>query len=163
MLVKLLRTYHKEFFTQLNRTNVSQSNLCHFYIICIRTVIHYAAPVFHFALPLYLVRTLTEARHAHYLPNVKYRHVLSILGLTTINDHQYNICTRTINSIVNVSEHKLSKLFRKPFECSNYNLRHVPKFAIPRYRTSRFRGCFIIKSAIRANNSECEYITVGGV
>ena len=123
--------------------------------MCIRTIIDYAAPVFHYALPLYLVNELEclqKCAMRIICPNVEYSHALSILGLPTINDHHDNICTRTINNIVNNSEHKLNNLLPKPSECKNYNLRHVTKFLIPRFRTNRFRDSFIIKSAIRENN-----------
>ena len=58
--------------------------------MCIRTDIDYAAPVFHFALPLYLVNELERLQKRAMriiCPNVEYRYALSTLGLTTINDH----------------------------------------------------------------------------
>ena len=42
------------FLVQLKRARVPQKDLCLFYITCVRSVIDYAAPVFHHALPAYL-------------------------------------------------------------------------------------------------------------
>ena len=39
------------FLIQLKRARVSQKDLCLFYITCVRSVIDYAVPVFHYALP----------------------------------------------------------------------------------------------------------------
>ena len=42
------------FLRQLKRANVSCDDLVQFYCMCIRPVVEYASPVFHYALPAYL-------------------------------------------------------------------------------------------------------------
>ena len=42
------------FLIQLKRARVSQKDLCLFYVTCVRSVIDYAVPVFHYSLPAYL-------------------------------------------------------------------------------------------------------------
>ena len=39
---------------QLKRAKVSTNDMVYFYCTCIRTVVEYASPVFHYALPGYL-------------------------------------------------------------------------------------------------------------
>ena len=50
------------FLVQLKRDRVPQKDLCLFYITCVRSVIHYAAPVFHHALPAYLSQELKRVQ-----------------------------------------------------------------------------------------------------
>ena len=46
------------FLIQLKRVRASQRDLCLFYITSVRSVIDYAVPVFHYALPAYLMQEL---------------------------------------------------------------------------------------------------------
>ena len=46
------------FLVQLKRARVPQKDFCRFYIAYVRSVIDYAAPVFHHALPAYLLQEL---------------------------------------------------------------------------------------------------------
>ena len=50
------------FLVQLKRARVPQKDLCLFYITCVRSVIDYAAPVFHHALPAYLSQELERVQ-----------------------------------------------------------------------------------------------------
>ena len=50
------------FLIQLKRARVSQKDLCLFYITCVRSVIDYAVPVFHYALPAYLMPELERVQ-----------------------------------------------------------------------------------------------------
>ena len=42
------------FLRQLKRAKVSTNDMVYFYCTCIRSVVEYASPVFHYALPGYL-------------------------------------------------------------------------------------------------------------
>ena len=46
------------FLIQLKRANVSYDDLKLFYITCIRSILDYAAPVFHYSLPKYLMNEM---------------------------------------------------------------------------------------------------------
>ena len=106
------------FLIQLKRANVSKSDLSRFYTACIRSVLDYAAPVFHYALPKYLLNELERIQKRALriiCPYMEYHHVLSRLGLPTIAEHHDNICKRTFESIVSDSQHKLRKLLPPAF------------------------------------------------
>ena len=50
------------FLIQLKRARVSQKDLCLFYITCVRSVIDYAVPVFHYVLRAYLMPELERVQ-----------------------------------------------------------------------------------------------------
>ena len=132
------------FLTQLKRANVSQSNLCLLYTSCLRSVMDYASPVFHYALPKCLAYELERVQKRAMrisCPSKDYQQALLSLNLPTIQDHHDEICMRTFNSIINDRDHKLAHLISEAPK-SSYNLRHVPKFIVPCYKTNRFRNSF---------------------
>ena len=97
------------FIIQLKRANVSESDLSCFYTACIRSVLDYAAPVFHYALPKYLLNELERIQKRALriiCPYMECHHALSRLDLPTIAEHHDNICKRTFESIVSGSQHK---------------------------------------------------------
>jgi len=89
---------------------MSESDLSRFYTACIRSVIDYAARVFHYALPKYLSNELERIQRRALriiCPYMEYHDALSRLGLPTVAEHHDNICKRTFESIVSASQHKL--------------------------------------------------------
>ena len=50
------------FLIQLKRAHASQKDLCLFYSTCVRSVIDYAVPVFHYVLPAYLMPELERVQ-----------------------------------------------------------------------------------------------------
>ena len=50
------------FLTQLKRAKVARTDLGLFYSICIRSIMDYAVPVFHYSLPKYLMRELEHVQ-----------------------------------------------------------------------------------------------------
>ena len=50
------------FLIQLKRAHASQKDLCLFYSTCVRSVIDYAVPVFHYVLPAYLMPALERVQ-----------------------------------------------------------------------------------------------------
>ena len=50
------------FLIQLKRARVSQKDFCLFYITCVRSVIDYAVPVFHYVLPAYFMPELERVQ-----------------------------------------------------------------------------------------------------
>ena len=53
------------FLIQLKRAKIPIQELITFYITCIRSVLDYAVPVFHYSLPKYLSQDLNESRNAY--------------------------------------------------------------------------------------------------
>ena len=62
--MKLLRRPLIIFLIQLKRAKVARTDLGLFYSTCIRSIMDYAVPVFHYSLPKYLMR---ELEHVHHL------------------------------------------------------------------------------------------------
>ena len=109
-----------------------------------RSVIDYAAPVFHHALPAYLSQELERIQKRAMriiCPGIEYQQALELTSLTTVAEHHHNICTRTFKCIMSDPNHKLRKLL-PPVHKSNYNLRHARTFTLPRCKTNRFKNSF---------------------
>ena len=116
-----------------------------FYITCVRSVIDYAAPVFHHALPAYLSQELERVQKRAMriiCPGIEYQQALALMSLPTVAEHHHNICTRTFESIMSDPNHKLRKLL-PPLYKSNYNLRHARTFTLPRCKTNGFKNSFL--------------------
>ena len=85
------------FLVQLKRARVPQNDLCLFYITCVRSVIDYAAPVFHHALPAYLSQELERVQKRAMriiCHGIEYQQALALMSLPTVVEHHHNICTR---------------------------------------------------------------------
>ena len=101
------------FLIQLKRARVSQNDLCLFYVTCVRSVIDYAAPVFHYSLPAYLMQELERIQKRAMriiCPGIEYQYALVLANLSTVAKHHNDICRRTFESICNDSGSKLKKL-----------------------------------------------------
>ena len=132
-----------------------------FYIACVRSVIDYAAPVFHHGLPAYLSQELERVQKRAMriiCPGIEYQQALALMSLPTVAEHHHNICTRTFESIMSDPNHKLRKLLPPPYK-SNYNLRHARTFTLPRCKTNRFKNSFFMASGRIVNNFQVSYYT----
>ena len=102
------------FLIQLKRARVSQNDLCLFYVICVRSVIDYAAPVFHYSLPAYLMQELERIQKRAMqiiCPGIEYQYALVLVNLSTVAKHHNDICRRTFESICKNSGSKLKKTY----------------------------------------------------
>ena len=136
------------FLIQLKRARVSQKYLCLFFITCVRSVIDYAVPVFHYALPAYLMQELERVQKRAMriiCLGMEYQQELALTNLPSVAEHHSDICKRTFESIFNDSGHKLRKLL-PPLHESKYNLRNARTFNIPHCKTNRFKNSFIMAS-----------------
>ena len=143
------------FLIQLKRARVSQNDLCLFYVTCVRSVIDYAAPVFHYSLPAYLMQELERIQKRGMritCPGIEYQpeYALVLVNLPTVAKHHNDICRRTFESICNDSGSKLKKLLPPLHECK-YKLRHKRTFNEPRCKTTRAKNSFIMASCSLAN------------
>ena len=124
---------------------VSQNDLCLFYVTCVRSIIDYAAPVFHYSLPAYLMQELEciQKRAMRIIcPGIEYHYALVLANLSTVAKHHNDICRCTFESICNDSGSKLKKLLLPLHECK-YELRHTHTFIEPRCKTNRAKNSFI--------------------
>ena len=118
-----------------------------------RSVIDYAAPVFHYSLPAYLMQELERIQKRAMriiCPGIEYQSALVLANLSTVAKHHNDVCRRTFESICNDSGSKLKKLLPPLHEC-NYELRHTRTFNEPRCKTNRAKNSFIMASCSLAN------------
>jgi len=98
---------------QLKRARVSQKDLFFFCITCVRFVIDYAAPVFHYPLATYLMQELERIQKRAMriiCPGMEYQRALALVNIPTVAKHHSDICKRTLESTFNDSGHKLRKI-----------------------------------------------------
>ena len=133
-------------FRQLKRSAVAPKDLIIFYITCIRSLLEYACPVFHRALPGYLSDDLERLQRRALriiFPSLSYSGAIVESGLTTLYQRREEISQRTFNELANDNEHKLYHLL--PIRSNiNYATRHQRKFNLPRVKTERCKNSFII-------------------
>ena len=136
---------------QLKRTKVTRTDLGLFHSSCIRSIMNYTLPAFHFSLPKYLTQELEQAVQKRAMSNVSYHEALVIMKFKKIAAHHDEICESLFQTIVNDNNHSLYKLLPAPHE-STYSLRRVRSFNMPRFKTDLFKNSFIIFSCLKATN-----------
>lgn len=78
------------FFIQLKRLRLSCHELILFFCTCIRSILIYAAPLFHYALPMYLKNDLESVQKralAIIYPSIEYSKVQSRAGFHTVSNY----------------------------------------------------------------------------
>ena len=91
------------FLVQLKRSKVPTNDLVLFYTACIRFIMDYAAPVFHHALPQYLMNELTRVeKQAMYIifPNTDYKLALEKAAVVSVLEHHKRLCDNLFKDIV---------------------------------------------------------------
>ena len=134
----------------LVQLNLSRKELVLFYIICIRSILTYAIPVFFYALPKYLQNELERLQRRAFSiinPGLTYHEALSESNIPTIMSYGDTICRDFFDSAVNDKYNKLNNLLPPTHE-TTYKLRQNRRFDIPNWSTNRFRDTFIMASAI---------------
>ena len=93
-----------------------------FYITCIRSILEYACPVFHRALPGYLSEDLQKRALRIIYPGMSYNQALEFSGLPTLFKRREEISSKLFNEVVGDSGLTLHKLL-PPKNPPNYFLR----------------------------------------
>ena len=109
---------------QLKRAKVPRTDLGLFHSSCIRSIMDYALPAFHFSLPKYLTQELEQAVQKRAMSNVSYHEALVIMKFKKIATHHDEICESLFQTIGNDNNHCLYKLLPAPHE-STYSLRRA--------------------------------------
>ena len=136
---------------QLKRTKLPSNDIVLLYTTCIRSILSYAVPVFYYALPKYLQNDLERVWKralSIILPGLAYNKALEVAGIQTISDYNESICDKTFKHISNNTSHRLRKLL-PALNKNQYPLRRNRRFALPRWKTDRFRNTFITSSCIK--------------
>ena len=137
------------FLIQLKRAKISIQELITFYITCIRSVLDYAVPVFHYSLPKYLSQDLERVQKRVFgiiYPHLKYEEALNLSGIEHLSTHHQNSCKKLFNAIIKDSNHSLHYLL-PPRHNSIYDLRSIRPFDVPVCKTNRFSNSFIMASS----------------
>ena len=121
------------FLIQLKRAKIPIQELITFYITCIRSVLDYAVPVFHYSLPKYLSQDLERVQKRVFgiiYPHLKYEEALNLSGIEHLSTHHQNSCKKLFNAIIKDSNHSLHYLL-PPRHNSIYDLRSIRPFDVP--------------------------------
>ena len=136
------------FLRQLKTSQVTPEKLILFYITCIRSILEYACPVFHRALPGYLSEDLERLQKRALriiYPGMSYNQALEFSGLPTLFKRREEISSKLFNEVVDDPGHTLHKLL-PPKNPSNYSLRRNRDFALPLCKTDRCKKIFHFQS-----------------
>ena len=71
-----------------------------------------------------------------------------LAGIQTVLDYNESICDKMFKSISNNTSNKLWKLLPATNK-NNYTLRKNRRYAVPRWKTDRFKNTFIVTSCIK--------------
>lgn len=141
------------FLVQLKRAKLPYNDLVLFYTTCIRSVLSYAVPVFHYSLPQYLKYELERVQKralSIICPGVSYNDALAKLGILSLESYNDAICDKVSYSVISDPNNRLHSLL--PATCNAaYSLRSNRRFNIPKWKTDRFRNTFIMSSCINNN------------
>ena len=133
------------FLVQLKRAKVPFSDLVLFYTTCVRSILTYAVPVFHHALPKYLkveLERIQKRALAIICPSIAYNDALDFLGIPKITTYNEAISDKMFDAIVKDSDNRLNKLL-PPKNNLILSLGHNRYFSIPKWKTDRFKNTFI--------------------
>ena len=131
---------------QLKRSAVAPSELVLFYVTCIRSILEYACPVFHRALPSYLsddLERLQKRAMKVIYPLLSYTAALKESGLSTLHERREVISSKTFAAIKEDKSHKRHELLPKNTS-GRYSLRNNRFFNLPKCKTERCKSSFII-------------------
>ena len=95
------------------RAKVARPDLGLYYSSCIRSVMDYAVPVFHYSLPKYLMRGLEHVQKRAMsitCPSHSYHEALDIMNFYELAIHHDEICETLLDTIVNDNNHHHYKL-----------------------------------------------------
>ena len=99
---------------QFKRAKVTPTDLGLFYSSCIRSIMDYAVPAFHFSLPKYLMQALERIQKramSIICPGVSYHEALVIMNFKELATHHDEISESLFHMmIVNDNNHRLYKL-----------------------------------------------------
>ena len=81
--------------------------------MCVRSVLDYAMPLYHYSLPKYLVNELEQVQKRALkimCPNLSYDEALTHVEIVPLSVHHSNICAMLFNEILSDSDHRLQAL-----------------------------------------------------
>ena len=134
------------FLIQLKRAKIPIQELITSYITCIRSVLDYAVPVFHYSLPKYLSQELERVQKRAFGIIYPHEEALNLSGIEHLSTHHQNSCKKLFRAIIKDTNHSLHHLL-PPRHNSIYDLRSNRSFDAPVCKTKRFSNSFIMASS----------------
>ena len=111
----------------------------------------YAAAVFHYSLPQYLLVELERIQKralSIIFPCYPYKDACKIINLDDLGTHHDKLCSNLFENILKDPYHKLYDLLPERCENTKYNLWHSRMFDLQKYRTNRFRALLSYRVAL---------------
>lgn len=139
------------FIVQLKRAKIPASDIVTYYCSCVRSVLDYACPVYHYSLPKYLKEDLERIQKralAIIYPESHYKDALMFSGLESLNEHHATLTKSFFKSIVGNPMNKLHDLLPQNNNSIKYNLRKCRTFNVPAAKTNRYANSFIMHSCV---------------
>ena len=140
---------------QLKRANVAKRDILQFYTSCIRSVLEYAAIIFHHSIPKYLSEDIERMQRralSIIYPDLNYKDALTEFGEITLYERRERASQKFFQRILDDPCHKLYNLISKVDPASSYNFRHKRLINIPHFKTERFKNTFLVASSLKASN-----------
>ena len=83
-------------------------------------------------------------------PSLSYDEALNEAGIPTIISYCEDICDKVFNAALGNKDNKLNKLLTEANKAP-YLLRNHRHFALPKWKTDRFKNTFILSSCLKYN------------
>ena len=138
---------------QLKRANVAKKDILQFYKSCIRSVLEYAAIIFHHSIPKYLSEDIERIQRralSIIYPDLNYKDALTESGEITLYERRERASQKFFQRILDDPCHKLYNLISKVDPASSYNFLHKILINIPHFKTERFKNTnFLVASSLK--------------
>ena len=111
------------------------------------------APLFFYVLPKYLQCELERVQKralSIIYPSLSYDEALNEAGIPTIISYYEDICDKVFTTTLSNKDNKLNKLLTEANKAP-YLLRNHRHFALPKWKTDRFKNTFILSSCLKYN------------
>jgi hypothetical protein len=105
------------FLRQLKRAKVSTTETMCFYCTCIRPVVEYASPVFHYGIPIYMCKDIERIQRRAMkiiFPTKSYAEALSHSKLLTLEERRQIAYDKLFKEIMEDKNHKLRPTPTRP-------------------------------------------------
>ena len=130
----------------LKKANADHGTLLKAYKTCVRPVLEYCAPVWHFNLPVYLssdIERIQKRAMKIIFPNLNYNDALETSSLEALEERRTNICKNLFSKSIKSHTKMQDLLNRHPGNNNRYNLRYQNEFYPIKANTERFKNSYI--------------------
>ena len=147
------------FLRHLKRANVPAAEMICFYCTCIRPIVEYASPVFHYGIPNYLSKDieriqLRAMRIIFPRSRKSYNEAISLSNLGKLEERRQATCDNLfkLKKSLKIQITNFAALLPDLNSNTAHSLRAKRTFDFPIIKTSRYMNTFIIASSKRFNS-----------